>query len=183
MHHTEGIILSYYNIGEADRMLSFYTKDFGLQNIFAKSVRLTKSKFSAHTTLFSRTRISFVEGREFLRLTYAHSTDQFNIGQDKFAAASRASGLVLRLVRGQEADRILWGMLDSAFSFLRNSSEVPEDFEMIFGVRVLRHLGYVGEVPSEIRAVLENEEWRSESDGISYSLLPIFQKGLRISQL
>ena len=186
MYHTEGIVLAYYNSGEADRFLVIYTKDFGLLRIFAKSIRMAKSKLSRHTMLFTHTRLSFVYGRDFLRLTDAEFITHFPPHGDNLLAAGKVSRLITRLVNGEERDDELWWLLESAFSFLRQTEVVSEDFDLLFGVRALHRLGYVGTLPEELKEAVLNNDWASGvlgHDGFKYLLLPIFNSGLRVSQL
>ena len=186
MYHTEGIVLAYYNSGEADRFLVVYTKDFGLLRIFAKSIRLAKSKLTRHTQLFSHARLSFVYGRDFLRLTDAEIITPFSSDDEKLLTAGKISRFVTRLVSGEEQDDVLWQILNSAFGFLRQGEQVSEDFDLLFGVRVLHCLGYVGVLPEGLKKAVLGNEWADGAtahDNLKYSLLPIFNSGLRISQL
>ncbi|MEK7090684.1 MAG: recombination protein O N-terminal domain-containing protein, partial [Patescibacteria group bacterium] len=131
MYHTEGIILAYYNSGEANKFLVAYTKDFGLLRIFAKSIRMAKSKLSRHAALFSHSRLSFVYGRDFLRLTDAELITSFSPHNPSLMAAGKISRLVVRLVNGEEKDDNLWQLLDSAFGFLREAGKIPDDFDLL----------------------------------------------------
>lgn len=186
MYHTEGIILAYYNSGEANRFLVVYTKDFGLLRIFAKSIRMAKSKLSRHATLFSHSRLSFVYGRDFLRLTDAELITPFSLYSPSLMAAGKIGRFVVRLVNGEERDDNLWQLLDSAFGFLRVCGKIPDDFDLLFGVRALHRLGYVGTLPGNLQETVLGNAWVNPilpADNIKYALLPIFNSGIRVSQL
>ena len=43
IHHTEAIVLGGYAKGEADKLISLYTRDFGLVRADAKGVRKSTS--------------------------------------------------------------------------------------------------------------------------------------------
>ena len=60
---TEGIILARTDYGEADRILTFITPDYGKVKAIAKSARKSKSKLAGGIELFSVSYITAVLGR------------------------------------------------------------------------------------------------------------------------
>jgi DNA repair protein RecO (recombination protein O) len=60
---TSAIILRRINYGEADRILTLLTKDFGKLALIAKGVRKEKSKLAGGIELFSESDISFIKGK------------------------------------------------------------------------------------------------------------------------
>lgn len=60
---TRGIILHRINFGEADRILTVLTPDYGKLRLMAKGVRRVKSKLAGGIELFSISEISFIAGR------------------------------------------------------------------------------------------------------------------------
>ncbi len=60
---TQAIILRRLNYGEADRILTLLTRDFGKQVLMAKGVRKEKSKLAGGIELFSESDISFIKGK------------------------------------------------------------------------------------------------------------------------
>lgn len=60
---TNGIILNRINFGEADRILTVITPDYGKLRLMAKGVRRVKSKLAGGIELFSISEISFITGR------------------------------------------------------------------------------------------------------------------------
>ena len=60
---TSAIILRRVNYGEADRILTLLTRDFGKQALIAKGVRKEKSKLAGGIELFSESDISFINGK------------------------------------------------------------------------------------------------------------------------
>ena len=71
IYKTEGIIIKVKETGEADKVLSVFTKDFGRLEIFAQGVRKEKSKLNYHLGIYDYSRFCFVAGRERWRLTDA----------------------------------------------------------------------------------------------------------------
>lgn len=60
---TKGIILSRTNFGEADRIISLLTPEYGKLRLMAKGVRKVKSKLAGGIELFSVSDITFLQGR------------------------------------------------------------------------------------------------------------------------
>lgn len=60
---TQGIILSRTDYGEADRILTLLTPDYGKLRLLAKGVRRIKSKLAGGIELFSISHITFIQGR------------------------------------------------------------------------------------------------------------------------
>lgn len=60
---TRAAILSRTDYGEADRILTLLTPDFGKLTLLAKGVRRVKSKLAGGIELFSVSEITFIQGR------------------------------------------------------------------------------------------------------------------------
>lgn len=54
MYTAEGIVLKRLNVGEADRILTVFTKQFGKIRVIAKGVRRITSRRAGHIEVFSR---------------------------------------------------------------------------------------------------------------------------------
>lgn len=63
---TTGIILARIDFGEADRILTVLTPDYGKLHLIAKGVRRVRSKLAGGIELFSVSDITFVRGRHEL---------------------------------------------------------------------------------------------------------------------
>ncbi len=60
---TQGIILSRTDFGEADRIITMLTPDYGKVRLMARGVRRLKSKLAGGIELFSVSHITFIKGR------------------------------------------------------------------------------------------------------------------------
>lgn len=60
---TKGIILGRFNYGEADRILTIITPDYGKIRVIAKGVRKEKSKLAGGIELFCVSHISYIPGK------------------------------------------------------------------------------------------------------------------------
>lgn len=61
---TTGIVLGRINFGEADRILTIITPEYGKLRLMAKGVRKEKSKLAGGIELFSISDISFIPGKK-----------------------------------------------------------------------------------------------------------------------
>ncbi|MEK7480514.1 MAG: recombination protein O N-terminal domain-containing protein [Patescibacteria group bacterium] len=67
-YQTPAIVLTMRDEREADRIITFYTRDFGKIKTLARGVRHIKSKLRGHIVPGALVRIAFVEGKESLHL-------------------------------------------------------------------------------------------------------------------
>lgn len=173
-------------------MYSVFTKEYGLVRLFAKSIRSETSKLAGHMVLFSENRVAFVLGKAFPRLIDAEEIRPFSFGEKDFFLAGRLSRFVTRLIHGEESDIMLWDIIASAFHFLGASSRNGEKmdgenqalFELLFGVRMLHHLGYVGENEKSIDDAIRGLKWdlahaREKRTALSLA----YTRGIRASHL
>lgn len=175
---------------EADRIYTVFTKDFGMLKLHARSIRYGKSKLAGHMPLFAHTRIAFVYGREIFRLIDAEEIKRPSFSNGTFVVAGRMSHLFSRLVRGQEPDRALWDLLLSSFLFLQQRGQAnlstKKDlsyFSLLFGVRLLWQLGYVDADVFAKEIFLTSWEEALQNELYRHELAPIFEQGIRVSQL
>ena len=64
---TRAIILKRISFGEADRILTVITPDYGKVSLLAKGVRRSKSKLAGGLELFSVSSITYIDGRSELK--------------------------------------------------------------------------------------------------------------------
>jgi len=62
-YQTEAIVIKKTKLGEADRILTFYTPEMGKVQAVAKGVRRPKSKLSGHLELLTHSMVLLVKGR------------------------------------------------------------------------------------------------------------------------
>jgi DNA repair protein RecO (recombination protein O) len=61
---TSGIMLSRTNFGEADRIITILTPDYGKLKLMARGVRRVKSKLAGGVELFSVSNITYIKGKK-----------------------------------------------------------------------------------------------------------------------
>lgn len=151
IHHTHGFVLSSRNSGEANKMLTIYTRELGLVKAMAQGVRLSKSKLRFALQDFSYAYIDFVQGRDIWRVTSATNISSFPLvraEKESVVFMARTASLVERLCAGEEAHSELFDMLIQAFEILDNENTTKESrtaLELHTVLSIVHVLGYVGE--------------------------------------
>lgn len=79
-YRAEAIVLRTHKLGEADRIITFLTRERGKVRAVAKGVRRTKSRFGARLEPFSRVDLLLHEGKNLDIITQAESLNAY--GQD-----------------------------------------------------------------------------------------------------
>ncbi len=151
--HTEGIVVSAHNVGEADRLFSVFTRDLGLVYASGRGVRNIQSLQRYGLQLLSRVDVSFVRSRGGWRITNVTPKDSLLAlsGGDmtRRLFVTRVVGLVKRLIVGEEANIHVYTALETSFAFLFDealSHDEVETLEVITVLRLLHFLGYLKHV-------------------------------------
>jgi len=76
-YQTEAIIIKKTKLGEADRILTFYTPHLGKIQGFAKSLRRPKSKMAGHLELLTHSMVSLARGRNLDTIIGSQTIDSF----------------------------------------------------------------------------------------------------------
>ncbi len=146
-HRTQGFILKKNDIGEADRLFTIFTKDFGKLELLARAERKIKSKLRAGLELFYLSEIEFIQGKAYKTLTDAILIDKFgNLRKSlkPLAIASKISEVLDRLVKGQELDKKLWHLLKETFEKLNDQETKPETCNLIYYYFLWNFLSLLG---------------------------------------
>ncbi|MBI2609803.1 DNA repair protein RecO [Candidatus Giovannonibacteria bacterium] len=149
LYQTEGIILSYFDTGEADKVLNVFTKEFGMLKLFARGVRRHASKLNRYLNLFSYGRFGFVSGRNTWHLVDSEHLRYFDgvmSSEKKLMHLGEVSNFIGRFQKGEGEDAFLWSIIFSFFEALneRGDDEI-KDLEQIFYAKALFVMGYLNE--------------------------------------
>lgn len=150
IYHTEGIILSSKNFGEAGRHYSIFTRDLGMIYASAQGVRKMSSKLRFILQDYSYIKVDFVRGKDFWRITSAtkaNRLEQITRRPETFAIFQKVAKLLKRLLAGEDANEVLFADLVNGLSILETSQTKEElnNLEAILVLRILGNLGYIGE--------------------------------------
>jgi|SRR3989344_4891970 len=174
---TEGVILKRRNFGEADRILTIYTKDSGKITALAKGVRRPKSKKAGHLEIGSWCKIFTVRGKNMDLLTEVELKHAFGI---KDFTEERANKIYhfLELVDALTAEHQKNpGVFNLLISFLKKINN-ENNFDLVssvFKIKLLSNLGFfAASALSDSQAkwviqILEEEDFETAKSQIRLS--------------
>lgn len=150
---TDAIILTRTDFGEADRIITLLTPDYGKLRLMAKGVRRVKSKLAGGIELFSVTDITFIKGRgdigtlvsARLRMHYGHivrNLDRTMLGYDLIKQLHRATE--------DEPEPEYFNLLQQAFAALDDPAISLDLIKLWFGAQLLRLGGHTPNLQTEL---------------------------------
>jgi len=121
-YRTQGFILKKEDLGEADRVFTIFTKDFGKLEILGKAIRKIQSKLRGGMELFYLSEVAFIQGKRYKTLTDAILIDSFpNLRKDllRLKIAYQIVEVLDNLIRGEEKDEKIWELLNETLEKLK----------------------------------------------------------------
>jgi DNA repair protein RecO (recombination protein O) len=143
---TWAIVIKTLDYGESDRIVAFYTSDFGKVKGIAKGAKKSKRRFSNALEVFTLSRLIFFDKKEsgLARIEGCDIVDTFPaIREDirKIAFGCYLVELVDETTAEREANPDLFNMLKTFLSLL-SDDEAEAQILRIFEIRLLSLLGY-----------------------------------------
>ena len=144
VYQTEAIIIKRINLGEADRILTLYTPEYGKLKAVAKGSRRPKSKMGGHVELLTHSLLLLARGRNLDIVTQAQTINSFLPLKDNLKPMSCGlyiSELVDSFTEEHIENRDIFLLfLDTLhqLSEAKNNDTVLRYFEL----RLLDHSGY-----------------------------------------
>lgn len=149
-YKTEGIILKRTNYGEADRILTIYTKHYGKIRVLAKGVRRITSRRGGNVELFNQAVIFLSQGKNLDSLQEAQVVNSFKSWRNdlkKVVVAYYFCELVDKLTPEGQANPKVFQLLSRFLGKIATASlpELRRSFEEL----LLQELGFG--VPYELK--------------------------------
>lgn len=159
-YETRGIVLSRAPAGETNAFVTIITPTLGLIRARAQGVRRSGAKLAAALATFAESSLVLVRGNEGWRIAGAVLEDNWFAKMKNTNArscASRVSGLLLRLVAGEESGSSIFQIVGDFFNALTSlSKDEHESAEILAVLRILAALGLDnGEIPKNASAILK----------------------------
>jgi DNA repair protein RecO (recombination protein O) len=129
LRETEAIVLRTYRLGEADKIVSLFTRELGRLRAVAQGAQRTKSRYGGTLEPLSHVRIWIFEreNRDLLRLNSVEIIESFFDMQKDYRvqlAAQFLSEVSERLLPEREVNERTFRLLLAALRALRHSGEV-----------------------------------------------------------
>ncbi len=141
---TEGVILRHSNFGEADRLLTVFTRQLGKVRVIAKGVRKAKSRKAGHVQPFSRAQMQLARGRDLWILTQAEASEVYPALRGDLVLLGYASYVIELLDRftyEEGEHRALFDLLTRTLTRL-NRGDPPEFAVRYYEMRLLDQVGF-----------------------------------------
>jgi DNA repair protein RecO (recombination protein O) len=141
---AEAVVLRHSDWGEADRLLSLFTRDLGKVRAIAKGVRKMRSRKAGHLEPFTRVNLLLARGRDLLIVTQADTISAYlPLREDlvRIGYAAYVVELLDRFTYDEGENRALYRLLTDTLSRLEKESD-PSLAVRYYEIRLLDLLGY-----------------------------------------
>ncbi len=148
MYPTPAIVIGRINLGEADRILTLLTPDYGKLRVSIRGVRKIKSRLAGHVELFSQVQLMLAKGKSLDVVTSAdliHSLDGILDQPERLELAYLMASMFDRLSLEGEAQPELYALGEEFLAALESGGETPL-LELGLKLRLLAVLGYQPEL-------------------------------------
>jgi DNA repair protein RecO (recombination protein O) len=144
---TEGIVLKNFPFGEADLIVTYITRDFGILKVFAKSPRKIKSRFGSSLEPLTYSKISFFgkENANLPRLIQSDIIRSFQPLREDFKCFNLVSDII-RIILDLLPDREYNIKIFKLFleMLLRLESDCKRElYYLYFKIKLLEITGYL----------------------------------------
>ena len=149
-YQDEAVVIRQHKLGEADRIITFLTAEYGLVRAVAKGIRRTRSKFGARLEPFTHVDVTFYPGRNLDIVTQVYTRHAFSEAMaadySRYTTACAVLETAERLAGEERAPaRQLYQLTVGALTAL---SEDRRERQLILDAFLLRAMGSAGWAPS-----------------------------------
>jgi len=142
---VDAVVLRHNDYGEADRLLTLYTRQLGKTRAIAKGARKIASRKAGHIEPFTHVRLQLAKGRDTLIVTQADTVDAYLSLRDDLILTSQASYVLELLDRFTYEDETensaIFRLLTDTLSRLSSDLD-PWLVIRYYEIRLLDHLGF-----------------------------------------
>jgi DNA repair protein RecO (recombination protein O) len=147
LHRTRAVVIGRRALGESDRLVEFYTRDFGKLRGVAKAARRPRSRFTSALEPFTLGELIFFDtGRsELVRVDRFEPVNAFLNAREhleRLGHAAWAVECVTRLSADRDPHAALYGLLVRALEALDRAAARPAWVGVCFALRAVDLLGH-----------------------------------------
>jgi len=144
------LVINKEDRGEADRVFTLYTKDFGKVKVVGRGIRKITSKLKSGIEIFFLSEIEFVQGKTQNTLIDTVPLQKFpkiRGNLKKMSIAYRMTQVLDELIKGSEPDLNLWNFLIEVFNKLENYNPKKPNLDFIFYFFLWNLFSFLGYQP------------------------------------
>ena len=147
---SRGIVISIENFGEADRYIQFFTRDWGMISVLAKSARKSKRRYVGGLDLFCHNEI-FLRGdpkdRPYLNeLSVLNSFPKLREDLDKVLIAGKLTQWTKKLADTPTPMPAIYSLLGQSLALIEKETQ-PQKLELLYCIFKLKLLSLLGLKP------------------------------------
>lgn len=147
VYTTHAIVLKRSNFGEADRVVTIFSKEYGRMRVIAKGVRRVHSRRAPYLEIFSHVTLTLHKGKTWDTLSEATPIHAFPVLRGSLPKISEGyylCELVDALTPEHQEHRDIYTLLLEAMMTLNEATQVnPVEASREFALELLRALGYL----------------------------------------
>lgn len=144
IYRCEAIVLSRVDFGEADRVVTIYSRQHGKLRVVAKGARRPLSRLGPHLEYFCRSQLMLVKGRDLDVVTGAETINAhlaLRKDLDAYGHASHMLEMVARLTEERQENAVVFDLLAGSLQLLADGV-APYHVTRHFELALLSHLGF-----------------------------------------
>ncbi len=168
-YRVEAVVLRRSDFGEADRLLTLFSRERGKIRAIAKGARKPQSRKTGHVELFMRTQFLIAEGRDLDIITQAELAEAFVGVREDLIRTTYAAYFVELLDRFTAEEDQNSALYDLLVETLRRLSDAPEPI-LVARHSELRLLAFSGYRPQFFNCVGCEEEIEEQEQFFSAEL-------------
>lgn len=173
---VEAVVLRHSDYGEADRLLTLYTRQLGKTRVIAKGARKIASRKAGHIEPFTHVKMQLSKGKDMLILTQADTVDAYLPLREDLILTSQASYVLELLDRftyeGQTENPSTFRLLTDTLARLASISDASSPLSatwLVIRYYEMRLLDYMGFRPQLVQCVNCGREIKAEDQFFSFS--------------
>jgi len=146
IYRTDAIVLQSRERGEADRLLTLLTREFGVVHARAQSARLERSRLRYGLEPMTELSVSLIRGRTGWRVTGTRTIRQwyYHLSRECAARTSHVLALLERLLPEEGEGEVVYTHVEGLLeSLLTSASKEVRQHEERCVLLILTELGYV----------------------------------------
>lgn len=150
-YKTKGYVIGRFNLGEADRIITFITPDKGKIKAVARGVRRMKSKLAGHLELFSHVDLQIANGKSLDVITSAKLIDTLpELDYNQLASAYLGAQMLDKLLDQDDQPQDSYVLMQMTFDDLvqHGASSLGE---LYFKLRLAAILGHQPDLAACVR--------------------------------
>ncbi len=142
---TEGLIIKVMNVGESDRLVTLFTRDYGILKAYAPGAKSIKSKKGAATSLLTYSNFTIQRKKDIMRITEASTIASFFVlgsDIDILTLSQYFCELSYRFVQAGVPNKEMLRLMLNSLHFLTKENRYPQLIKAITELRVAVLSGY-----------------------------------------